>query len=1540
MLTLLLLLLLVVGFLPTTARAEESAAGKFILVAEAGGKLVIAPEYITYAQGQTIGEALEASGHIFTGLDMGQVTAIDGVSGNFTRSDQNGGYDLTTPASSVTHYCFSERSSSESKPTEGMKQLMTAMADYLEKEEDVRKAAKSAFDTAKSSFVGISSEDAKTFAYELNKAISDYEGTLSGIQYAVIFTDGSRNYSGENYPGVSITAVNTYGKQWTDDGDGQLDLPKGSYTFRVSHDGLSVSGKIDVTSDVTVNAALPTDLWLKVDSFRLSGSYGPETNEENKFSDGEFQLNSWNGRTITVPVFDSFVGAVYTYAEYNKEVLTTVPSLNAVYTMKNTTADSVEKNIPFESLNSGAYSVLAKGAEGNTVIYRVSNVGADGYTYAQDYTVVFERIPTLASISVIGTEEDGTTLDQAATTAFDGTVSEYTYKVLDTIKSITVTAVPLVDHYEITVNGQSAKEGITLPISGETVAELQVSANGYTNTYRLKIQPGTGKTLSFISDKAVSVEVVNSNGVVMPYTTHKEGTSQNRYKYTLVPGETYSYIATYNTYYHIADEFSLEQVANSIINVDFAQMEDWLTDLAFGTAKGAKYKNTLPLNVAFSAENHSYQVSCIDTEHNYFVWVDGSGDTEIQGIYTQLFSGDIYHGKELQLELNAGVSTGVKLNRFLMDENPIENQLVIRLSKDVDGVSYYQDYTVDFHRVLSLKDLSVKCDDATAVLLQEDGTVGFDPAKKEYSVKVSMAAMALTLDFSCYSENLCYGEEQIGYQVSVNGTDVTESGRAVIELDGTMETQSVSITVENPKAPNGTSTYVVHILKSPPVDAAFELSPGEALLNIREILSGDRLWPDENGKYQLCEGYSYDYALTQYGYVSKSGILTVTRNDANELIVLDGQNQYVVAEQGNGGAVIISWSLAKATVNSAIDTTIVSPWPNFRGGNSNNAVTDAPLAISADTGTLYWANKIGSGIDSDAVGSPILVDGAIITYASNKLYRVDTITGEILAEGTMDHKSSFSITPPTYANGMVFVALSNGCVQAFNARTLESLWIYYDPLGGQPNCPIAVRDGYLYTGFWNSETGNARFVCLSITDEYPGEAMEEKCASWFYTAKGGFYWAGAYVSNDFVLVGTDDGDNTCTERTSRLLMLDAKNGKLLDSWDNLHGDIRSSVVYDSITNAYYFTAKGGTFYGVQVSADLKLTNKWSVALQNSMGGTPMSTSSPVVHNGRAYLGVSGAGQFSAYSGHNITVIDLNSRSIAYSVPTQGYPQTSGLLTTAYEAVNGYTYVYFFDNYTPGKLRILRDRTNQNGPDFVTDENGTNTAYALFTPTGDQAQYAICSPIVDEYGTVYFKNDSAHLMAFGSAIEKIEVTQIPAKTNYIAGEKFDPAGMVVTATYANGIKRDITSYVSAAEEGADQKVIYVPCHQKVLTEQDMNFTIAFTHVMYHNQEDGTAMKSGVATPIPNVTIELTIGGGLLGDVDCNGVIELEDAQMILKYEARLLDKELIVTVSDVSGDGVVDSNDAVLIQQYLAEKFEKFPAEESIEEPEKESQPTE
>ena len=1508
-LCLLFAFVLLIGALPTDAQAAEPA-GKFVLVAEAGGKLVIAPEYITYTEGQTLGEALENSGHTFTGMDQGQITAIDGVTGNYTRSDQDGGYDLSVPASSVTHFCFSERSSSESKPNEGLLLLMTAMADYLEKEEDVRKAAKAEYDTAKQNFVGVSSDDARMLAHDLNTAVQNYESALSGTKYSVSFTDGSKVYSSSNYPGVTITAENPYGKVWTDDGDGKLELTAGNYTFCVEQDGLRVEGPVTVSGNQTVTAELPKDLWLKLDTFRLSGTYGDDDNEEKRFVDGELKLGQWTNRSVTVAVEDLFTGAVYTYAEYDTGKLSKVPTLTAIYTMAST-GNRMEKELAFESKNSGAYEVLAKGAAGNTVVYRVTSEADNGYDYSQDYTVIFERIPTLTAIQV--TDQDGT--DQAPTFAFSGSLTEYTYKVLDTTTSVTVKAVPMAENYTVTINGQNAGNGVSVPVSGETEIEVVVSADGYSNTYTLTIQPGEGKTLSFISDKEITIEVVNSNGVVMPYTTHRETDTQNRYKYTLVPGETYHYIATKDSYYHIADDFKLEDVANRTLNIDFSDMGDWLTDLAFGRGKSNKQKGTLALNAAFVPATHSYDITFEDTEHLAYIWVESSqSNASIQAIYNQTFASELYHGKELILDLTSGLSAGEQLKRFLMDENPIENTLTIRLTKEENGVTYYQDYEVEFHRALTMKDLTAKCDGATVILAQADGTNGFASDVTEYSITVSMAAKKVELKPVRYTDNTSYGEEDIGYRILVDGVDVTETGMASIDLDGTIQTQTVTIVVENDKAPEGSATYTVNIKKAPPVEVTFTTTPAQAQLTIYEVMSGERLWPDSDGTYQLCEGYSYSYTLTEYGYVGRYGTLTVTHDSNKALVIIDGEQGYAVQQSGDGGKAEIAWTLNQAPANSSINTGLGSSWPNFRGSNTNNAVTSARVPTVAEEGTLYWANQIGSGIDSDAVGSPILVGGDIITYASNKLFRVDTVTGEILATGYMDHKSSFSITPPTYAEGMVFVALSDGCVQAFNATTLESLWIYKDPLGGQPNCPLTVKDGYLYTGFWNSETGDANFVCMSITDEDPAQAKETKPASWYYTSKGGYYWAGAYAGDGFILVGTDDGDNSYVSQTSRLLLLEAKTGRVLDSWNNLSGDVRSTIVYDSATGAYYFTSKGGMLYSVQVSGGTTLTNMWSVPLQNGTGGTPMSTCSPVVYNGRAYIGVSGAGQFTAYSGHNITVVDLASRSIAYRVETQGYPQTSGLLTTAYEAESGYVYVYFFDNYTPGKLRVLRDKPGMTAADYVTTEKSRTTAYALFTPTGDQAQYAICSPVVDEFGTVYFKNDSAHLMAFGSAITKIEITTAPNRTSYVAGESFDPTGMVVTATYANGKTRDITRYVSWNEEP--------------LTAQDASFTISFEHVMYHNQEDGTGMISGVVTQTPTVTMELTITEGILGDVDGNGKIELADAQMILDYEAKQLDRGLSLFVADVSGDGIIDSNDAVLIQQYLAGKFTQFPAEQS------------
>lgn len=1493
--------LLVLCLLPLSISAEETE-NRFVLVAEAGGKLVIEPEYVTYEPGQTIQEALSASGHTFTGMEDGWITAIDGVAANYTRSDETGGYDLSRAASEIRFFRFSEET--DSKPGNNLQSLMTAMASYREKEKDVQQAAKESYDRALNRFAGVSEELAGTLAVQLEQDMTAYEESLKGQTYTVNFDNGNKRYNVVDFPSVSIQMENAYGRVWTDDGDGVMNVPAGSYRFRIECDGRGITGSLEVTKDDSVTAELPRGDWLELDSFRLSSTYTANS-EGYDFADGEISLSEWDGRSLTAAVPDTVSGAVYAYVEYNKSYFSNkVPGLTAVYTMA-TSGTEMEKKLVFESKNDGAYDVLTEGSVGNGVIYRVSAAEEDGYTYFQDYTVTLERIPTLLGLRL--TDQNG--LDLAANLPFAADTWAYSYKVLDTVTSVTVHPEAR-EGYTVTVNGSQEK---TVTISGDTEIRVKVSAGDYSSEYGLQIQPGKGQKLSFLSDIDVTIEVTNSNGVVMPYTTHRGTSSQNRYQYTLVPGEVYQYIATKDTYYHLSDDFTLEEVAGSTITVDFSQMEHWLTELSFGGSKGIKYKGDIAMTESFTPEQHGYTVVLPDTDHLTFAWVKtDEKKVSIQAMYTQIHESSLYMGEPMTENLSSGATVGTQIKRFLVANNPTGNTVTIRLTKDkgTDGITYYQDYVVTFTKSLTLKDLNVSYDGVSAELKTDDGTTGFNAGQTDYSILIPMAAQELTLDIQRHQDSLCYGQKELGYRVYVQDEEL-QGDTFLLPLENSMDTRTVTIRLENDLSPEGTKTYTIHVLKSPPVDVYVSIAPETALLDLRESRTGTVVEADDTGAYRLSENYTYRYALTQYGYVGRSGELAVARNESGDLILTEGDTIYPVTPTALGGEAQISWELTKAQVNGSIQTGLTAQWSDFRGNGTNNAVTSAAIPYAAEEGTLYWANQLGVGIDADAVGSPILVDGDIITYAGDHLYRVDPVNGEVKAMGTMDHKSSFSITPPVYAEGMVFVALSDGTVQAFNAVTLESLWIYKDPLGGQPNCPLTVKDGYLYTGFWNSEVGDANFVCLTITDEDPNQTGEAKAASWYHSAKGGYYWAGACVGEDYLLVGTDDGAAGYSSQTSQLLLLDSRTGKVLDSWDGLNGDIRSTVVYDGSTNAYYFTSKGGTFYSVQVSSDRKLVSRWSVALENGVGGTPMSTCSPVVYNGRAYIGVSGAGQFSAYSGHNITVIDLSSRAIAYRAETQGYPQTSGLLTTAYEESTGCVYVYFFDNMTPGKLRVLRDRPGQTAPEYVTTEHGISAAYALFTPVGEQAQYAICSPVCDEWGTIYFKNDSANLMAFGPAITSLEIVTQPDKTAYAPGETFDPTGMQVLAHYANGKTRNVTDYITYNEEP--------------LTAEDTTVTITFPYVCYHNVENGTQMNTGVETTKPYAVVTISSGEAVLGDVNGDGVIDEADAGIILDYEAGLRKVQPSLLTADVTGDGVVDSDDAVLIARYAAGMITTFPA---------------
>ena len=1435
---------------------SESPEHFFYFSAEAKDKLLIAPVKIAYAAGQTIRQALDASPYSFeTDSGDGFITAIENVTGNYGYASIPADVTLDKEASSVTHFRFVEERSSAIST--GLQTLMQVMADYLYEDADVKSAAADAYQKALGSYLGIGSDTAKTCADAITKAITDYKGSL-GNTYAVTFS----GYTGGDY---EISADNAFGKHYPAEADGTLSLPNGDYTFCIRKDNWSITGSLTVSSGAqTIRdlPALPDADWIDEESFAVS-----ETSGYNEANYKPVELTG-GAHTFTAVILDTFTGALYPYVSLSSYAPSGV-SLSAVYT--NTAGSEITSPVTDGSKREPLYGVLARGAEGNEIVFRAS-APSGSYTLHEELTLKLGRKPTLSALRIEGASGN----KPVASESFSNQTFTYTYKVLSTEQSLKIYPTPTGSSYTVRVNGTELTDEYVSVLLDQTQDEqsitVLVSGGDYETAYTLIIQRGEGRRVTVtLAEDDMDIVMKNKNGEILE--SRRE--AGNNYIYTLVMGETYTYYATKGTYYHAEKTFTLNE-SNVTFTVSIPQAQIPSLSALCLSLKSSLPIDALDLGKPFDAGTHSYAAIVPDMQGRFAVWADPADGASCTLRYDSITDNRADGTQQIVQNIAKTSARGTELADAVLSDNVTGNTLTFTASKTVaasgaESVTYSADYVVAIRRELTLSSLSVVCGGVPAILHYDESKTGFQPLQRTYEITVPGMATALELTPGVRTGTR-YGETDSGYVLLVNGAEQQTDGPVQAALSGDNRTETVTITLTD-RDGAAASSYVITVKKAAGATVKFSLTPADAALYIYEPVSGVRLWPDESGKYSFSTGFTYRYSMTKYGYAGQSGAIQLTASSSGKMTLkfgrieqTDSEETFVTETSYSVKSTAISLKLTAAKANPAIDPKIPAEWADFRGtaydangnmtgtANTNNGVTTAKIPFAAEDGTLYWASQIGRGYDEGAVGNPILVGGDLIAYAGTRIVKLDKDTGEILKEGTMAGISSYAINNSTYAEGMILVGLSNGRIQAFNADTLESLWLYTDPLGGQPNCPITVSNGYAYTGFWNSEIKDASFVCLSLTDEVPASKLEAKAETWRYVQKGGFYWAGAYVCSDYVLVGTDDGAAGYTSATANLLLLDPKSGKLLDSMGGFTGDIRCSICYDTATKAFYFDSKGGYFYRVRVQKDADGAWKLTDRAELSIGG--MSTSTPVIANGRAYIGVSGKGQFTEYSGHNITVIDLSGLSVAYTAQTQGYPQTSGLLTTGY---GNYNYVYFLDNFIPGKLRVLRDKTGQTEVTYTTIERvgeGKNektytTAYALFTPTEEQMQYCICSPIVDENGTLYFKNDSGYLMAYGSAVESLTLKASPEKTYYEVGEKFDATGLKVTAAYANGVTRDVTHLMKAANEA--------------LTEKDSPLELIYGlgQTMYHNVENtDKTMQAGVETTTKSISVDIIVGNSTL------------------------------------------------------------------------------
>lgn len=419
---------------------------------------------------------------------------------------------------------------------------------------------------------------------------------------------------------------------------------------------------------------------------------------------------------------------------------------------------------------------------------------------------------------------------------------------------------------------------------------------------------------------------------------------------------------------------------------------------------------------------------------------------------------------------------------------------------------------------------------------------------------------------------------------------------------------------------------------------------------------------------------------------------------------------------------IVSFGASRAYADPAA----TENWPSFRGNANNMAISDAELPTTAVQAELKWAKSFGSDW-MNAPSSPIIANGCLFAMSNKTLYKISLETGETLATAEMAETTDWINMNPTYADGKIFCPLTNGTVQAFDAETLKSLWVYKDTLKGQASCPITVSDGMLYTGFWNGN-GEANYVALTTSDDDTTKTDEEKSSEWVRAQNGGYYWAGAVVVGNAVIFGSDGSADTSS--SGHVLSLNKTTGEQITDLE-VSGPVHSSIAYDN--GKIYFTTTDGCLCSASVDVS---TGTLSELVRVQYEGVS-STCTPVVYKGRVYFGAGGWGSDRSTTG-KLYVADASTLKEVYSKEMKGYPQCSVLLSTAYEKETGYIYIYSTYNNYPGGISVLKTKA-----DAASGDEAELTE--LFDAKGYE-QYCTASPICDDNGTIYYKNDSANIFA--------------------------------------------------------------------------------------------------------------------------------------------------------------------------------------------------
>ena len=450
-------------------------------------------------------------------------------------------------------------------------------------------------------------------------------------------------------------------------------------------------------------------------------------------------------------------------------------------------------------------------------------------------------------------------------------------------------------------------------------------------------------------------------------------------------------------------------------------------------------------------------------------------------------------------------------------------------------------------------------------------------------------------------------------------------------------------------------------------------------------------------------------------------------------------NDYVV----KSGDTIV-WAYAAGDTVPNPDEVVVDPsaprptdWKSDWDGKSNTAVENVstPTGALASSWTFDWKAYSGSAYPN--ASEPIVVNGNVYLAVNKRLLKIDAESGKVLDESNLKAAVGYT-SRPIYANGLVIVPLDGGAVQALTADALTTVWVT-DSVNktAQSNSQLTVDGNYLYVGTVDVDYGKGTYNNGHLTRIN----ILTGAVSWQHVnADEGYYWTGATVGDDFVLVPTSAGT---------VEMLSKSSGDVLGSV-SVGAIVNSTCVLSDDGSHAYLISRDGKLHVLAISdgdsrdadAASRITEERVVDLGLTGCGCV-----PTTYDGKLIVGGEANGSAA------LAIIDLNKDFATTLITTaDGSQLTAGTLGGIKGAplvstqVDG-TYVYFTVNY--GETSDFVNYTSGGG--VYRYKLGDAEASGVFSATG---HYNCCdSPIAcDAKGNLYYINDSGALFKLNAGMK--------------------------------------------------------------------------------------------------------------------------------------------------------------------------------------------